>query len=113
MKKKYSHQKLIRDKIPEHIKASGNEYKIRILDKTDFEKELKKKLLEESREVIDAPKKSLLNELADVLEVTKSIASHYKISFNEVEEFQIEKRKRRGGFKKKLFLMWSTGKAGK
>src|SRR4030043_115986 len=74
---------------------------------------LKKKLVEESRELTDAPKEELLNELADVLELTKSIASHYKIQFSKVEKFQEEKRKKRGGFKKKLFLIWSTGKAGK
>lgn len=113
MKKKYYHQKLIRDKIPEKIKAGGDDYKTRILSKAEFEKELKKKLVEESKETSYAPKKELLNELSDVLELTKSIASHYKISFSKVEMFQEEKRKKRGGFKKKLFLVWSTGKAGK
>ncbi len=44
MKKKYYHQKLIRDKIPEAIKVSGDDYETRVLWKTEFEKELKKKL---------------------------------------------------------------------
>lgn len=113
MKKKYYHQKLIRDKIPEAIKASGDDYETRVLGKIEFEKELKKKLVEESREVTKASRKEVLNELADVLELTKSIASHFKIPFSKVEKFQSEKRKKRGGFKKKLFLVWSTGKAGK
>ena len=113
MKKKYYHQKLIRDKIPEKIKESGDDYEAKVLDKVAFEKELKKKLIEESKELAEASKEELLNELADVLELTKSITSHYKISFSKVEKFQEEKRKKRGGFKKKLFLVWSTGKAGK
>ena len=113
MKKKYYHNKLIRDKIPEKIKAAGGNYKTRILGKAEFGKELKKKLIEESKELMRAPKEDLLNELADVLELTKSIAAHYKIRFSKVERFQEEKRKRRGGFKKKLFLIWSTGKAGR
>ena len=113
MRKKYYHQKLIRDKIPEVIKASGDEGKIRILGEKEYEKELKKKLVEESKEVSEAPKEEILNELADVLELVKSIASHYRISFSKVEKFQEEKREKRGGFKKKLFLVWSTGKAGK
>jgi predicted house-cleaning noncanonical NTP pyrophosphatase (MazG superfamily) len=45
MRKKYYHQKLIRDKIPEGIKASGDDYETRVLGKTEFEKELKKKLV--------------------------------------------------------------------
>ena len=113
MKKKYYHQKLIRDEIPEAIKASGDEGKIRILGEKEYEKELKKKLVEESKEVSKASKEGMLNELADVLELVKSIASHYKIPFSKVEKFQEEKRKKRGGFKKKLFLVWSTRKAGK
>lgn len=112
-KKKYYHQKLIRDRIPEVIIKSGDEYKTRVMGEKEFEKELKKKLIEESKELVNAPKEELLNELADVLELTKSIASYFKISFSKVEKFQEEKRKKKGGFKKKLFLIWSTGKGGK
>lgn len=113
MKKKYYHQKLIRDKIPEAIKTSGNDCETRVLGKAEFEKELKKKLVKEAKELAKATKENLLNELADVLELTKSIASHYKIPLSEVEKYQKEKRKKKGGFKKKIFLNWSTGKAGR
>jgi len=113
MKKKYYHRKLIRDKIPEKIKGTGDEFETRVMGTKEFEIGLKKKLLEESKELAKAPKGELLNELADVLELIKSIASHYKIPFPKVAKFQEEKRKKRGAFKKKLFLIWSTGKAGK
>ena len=113
MKKKFYHKKLIRDRIPEKIKATGDDYKTRVLSKTEFEKELKKKLVEESKELMGAPREDFINELADVLELIKSIASHYRIQFSKIEKFQEEKRNKRGGFKKKLFLIWSTGKAGK
>lgn len=113
MGKKYYHHKLIRDKIPQKIRESGDEYETRVLSKFEFEKELKIKLVEESKEVAQASKEELLNELSDVLELTKSIASHFGIPFGKVEKFQNEKRKKRGGFKKRLFLIWSTGKAGK
>lgn len=111
--KKYFHKKLIRDKIPEIIKAAGDEGKVTVLSAKEFEKELKKKLVEEAKELAHAPKAELLNELADVLELTKSIASNYKIRFSAVEKFQKEKRKKRGGFKKKLYLVWSTRPQGK
>ena len=65
-------------------------------------------MLEETDELVKAPKKYLINELSDVLELIKSIASHYKINFKKVEKNQIDKRKKRGGFKKKIFLIWST-----
>jgi predicted house-cleaning noncanonical NTP pyrophosphatase (MazG superfamily) len=113
MKLKYYHKKLIRDKIPEIIKKSGDDCEIMILGKAAFEKELKKKLLEESIELTKAPKEKLLNELADVLELTKSIATYHKIPYSRVEKSQEMKRKQSGGFKKKLFLKWSTRKEGR
>jgi predicted house-cleaning noncanonical NTP pyrophosphatase (MazG superfamily) len=113
MRKKYYHNKLIRDRIPEKIKEFGDDFETRVLEKKEFEKELKKKLVEEANEVATAPKEELVNELADVLELAKSVAAHHKIPFSKVESFQKEKRRKRGGFKKKLFLIWSTGKAGK
>jgi len=111
--KKYYHKKLIRDKIPEVIKANGGKYEIRSLDTTEFENELKKKLLEETKELTSAKKGDEINELADVLEITKSLSNHYKISFNNLQKYQTEKRRKRGGFKKKLFLIWSDQPAGK
>lgn len=113
MRQKYYHRKLIRDKIPELIVASGDEYETRIMKDTEFEKELKKKLVEEANEVCEAPKEDLLNELSDVLQLVKSIASHYKITFKEITKYQAQKKTKRGAFIKKLFLIWSTGKGGK
>ena len=108
MSQREYHKKLVRDKIPEIIKANNHEYETKVLSKKEFERELKKKLLEEAKELVKAPKKELINELSDILELIKSIASHYKIDFQKVEKYQIEKREKRGGFKKKLFLIWST-----
>jgi predicted house-cleaning noncanonical NTP pyrophosphatase (MazG superfamily) len=113
MRKKYYHRKLIRDKIPEIIKSSGDDFKTRTMDNPEFEKELKKKLLEEVKELTKAPNDELTNELADVLEIIKSISSFYNIGFKELERYRIEKRRKRGGFGKKLYLVWSTGKPGK
>ena len=113
MRKKYYHQKLIRDKIPERIEETGDECETRVLGKTLFEKELKKKLIEEAKDLSKASKKELLKELADVLELTKSISTYYKIPFSKIEKTQKERRRKRGGFKKKLFLVWSTRKSGK
>jgi predicted house-cleaning noncanonical NTP pyrophosphatase (MazG superfamily) len=110
--KKYFHQKLIRDKIPKFIEASGNKYEMKVMKKKEFEKELKRKLVEEASELIRAERANLVNEMAGVLELLKSIASFYKIGFIQVEQKQIKKRKERGGFKKRLFLIWSSGRSG-
>lgn len=109
MLKRYYH-KLIRDRIPEIITNSSGKYLTKVLTQKEYEKELKRKLIEESKELINAPKKDVLDELADVLEVIKSLADYYKINFNKVEETQKNKRRERGSFKKKLYLIWSSNK---
>ena len=111
--KKYYYRKLIRDKIPEFIRADKGAFKTKVLGGEEFEHELNKKLVEEAKEVGDAPKEKIATELADVLELIKSIAGHHEISFKEIERQQSIRRKLRGAFKKKLFLVWSTGKPGK
>jgi predicted house-cleaning noncanonical NTP pyrophosphatase (MazG superfamily) len=111
--KRVFHQKLIRDKIPQVIKASGDKYETRVMSKKEYEKELKKKLVEEAKELNEAPKEKLTSEMADVLELLKSIADFYKIDFKSVVKKQVQKRKERGGFKKRLFLIWSSQISGK
>lgn len=69
--------------------------------------------MEEVKELNEASKEKLLNEMADVLELLKSISDFYKIDFKLVEEKQANKRKERGGFKKRLFLIWSSQPAGR
>ena len=106
--KKIFHKKLIRDKIPQIIEAAGDRYEARVMGKAEFEKELKRKLVEEASELVKTSRKDLLNEMADVLELLKSIANFYKIDFKFLEEKQVQKRRERGGFEKRLFLIWSS-----
>lgn len=111
--KKFYHKKLIRDKIPEIIEANNGKYELRIMKEDEFKKELKKKLVEEAKETMRAEKSELIKELADVLELIKSIAENESINFKLIEEKQEQRRQERGGFKKKLFLVWSDKPANK
>lgn len=106
--KKYFHQKLVRDKLPEIIETSGNQCAFRIMKEEEFKRELRKKLAEEASELSNTPREKLPKELADVLELLKSIAEYHGIDFKLVEEKQAERRKKRGGFKKRIYLIWST-----
>jgi len=110
--KKFYHKKLIRDKIPGIIEANNGKYKLRIMKEDEFRKELKKKLIEESQEVVNAEKNGITKELADVLELIKSIAENENIRFELIEEQQKQRKRERGGFKKKFFLIWSDRRAG-
>lgn len=111
--RKFYHRKLIRDKISRLIEANKGKYEVRIMDKNEFRRELKKKLIEEAEEIKGAKKSELTKELADVLELIKSIAESENISFELIEKKQKQRRKERGGFKKHFFLIWSDKPAGK
>jgi predicted house-cleaning noncanonical NTP pyrophosphatase (MazG superfamily) len=95
------YNKLVRDRIPEIIKSSGSIANTRILDDEEYFKCLLDKLLEEVKEVIEDPSKE---ELADTLEVIRSIAEHLDHSLEDIEKVRIKKNKSNGSFKKRIYL---------
>lgn len=97
--------KLVRDKIPEIIKKNDKEPMVKKLSGKEYKIELYKKLLEKANEVIESKNfESAIEELADVLEVLKSIAQLNKKDLNNIIEVADQKRIKRGGFEKRLFL---------
>lgn len=101
-----AYNKLVRDRIPEIIAATGKNYSTRILDQEEFIIELKKKSLEELEEYINANNNDeALEELADLLEVIHSLAESHGASIETVEELRRKKAGQRGGFKEKVFLI--------
>lgn len=99
------HNKLVRDKIPEIIKADNCVLKIRILSKEDRIKYLKEKAVEEAKELMEADPENLLLEMADVMEVVFSLAEEFGISPDEIEEKRKERAEERGRFKEGIFLI--------
>ena len=106
MKKTVKYYKLIRDRIPEIIKGAGWKPEVRKLKKTQFLKALKKKVAEEAGELIRAKDKNgIINEIADIQELIDVLTAEIRASKHEIKKFQDVKRKKRGGFKKRLFLL--------
>jgi predicted house-cleaning noncanonical NTP pyrophosphatase (MazG superfamily) len=106
MKKNEKYNKLIRDKILEIIKKNGETPFWKILNKKEFLKELKKKILEEAEEVIKAKtKKEMINEIIDIQELLDTLILELKFKKSEIKKEQRMKREKRGGFKKRLFLI--------
>jgi predicted house-cleaning noncanonical NTP pyrophosphatase (MazG superfamily) len=97
--------KLIRDKIPEIIRESGIEVFERVLEKDEYLKRLKDKLVEESEEVLSAcSKKEICEELADVLEVMLALIKIYGLEFENITQKAEQKRSEKGGFNNRIFL---------
>ena len=95
------YNKLVRDKIPEIISASGKTANCRILNKDEYLKALDRKLDEECAEY---QSDKTVEELADILEVIFAIAWARGYSADELERVRTEKLNKRGGFKNRIFL---------
>ena len=100
------HQKLIRDRIPEIIENDGGIPKVRILTRSEYERELLFKLIEESIEAINAraDKKELAKEIGDLLEIIDAVIEQFNIDEKELFRIKQERKKSRGGFSDRLFL---------
>lgn len=97
--------KLVRDRIPEIIEAAGGQPSTRVLDKAERRSAMLAKLQEESDELRAAASTAeQREELADVLEVLKAIASELGHPWGEIESAAAEKRADRGGFEAGIWL---------
>lgn len=95
------YNKLVRDKIEDIMIEKGAKPVTRILSNEEYLKELDKKLLEEVNEYLESKE---VEELADIEEVIIAILEAKNISRENLEEIRQTKVKKRGAFKRKLFL---------
>ena len=97
--------KLVRDYIPSRISDGGEKVEISTLSGDALIKALKEKLVEESLEVLDTKNHdSLLEEIADVQEVIRAIASKVGSELSEIDRIRKEKHERLGGFEQGIIL---------
>jgi len=99
------YNKLVRDKIPQIIKESGKDCKVRTLDKEEYLIELRKKLIEESTELLEATNtKDAIEELADIYELLETILIEEQYDLLEIKKRRIQKNMAKGAFEERLFL---------
>jgi len=97
--------KLVRDFIPDFIRADGLEPDVEVLEGTAYEQALDAKLLEEAIEVQAAlTTEQKLEELADLEEVALARLESLGFTPEDRERVRLEKAAKRGGFAARLFL---------
>ena len=102
MEKTYN--KLVRDNIPNIIKNNGEDPITRILTNEEYKQKLEKKLYGEYQEVLDSSGKDRIEELADMLEVIKSLAKLEDKCLEDIITAANQKNSKRGAFNDKIFL---------
>ena len=97
--------KLVRDEIPANIAARGEVVTAFRLSGEALIVALRRKLVEESLEVLDArTSEEIADELADLREVALSLMERLGIAESDVESRRKKKAKARGAFSKALML---------
>ena len=96
------YNKLVRDRIPEIIEASGKSCVTEILSDEAYLRMVDAKLDEELAEY---HKDQNIEELADLLEVIRAAATARGYTLEELEAVRAKKAEQRGGFGKKLLLI--------
>ena len=97
--------KLVRDRIPELIRARGAEPVTRTLDQSEYDAALRDKLVEEAHEVRTATGSAeILTEAADVYEVLLALAGHLGVTLDAIAEAAHHKRTERGAFRDRVWL---------
>jgi len=97
-----TYNKLVRDRIPEIIEASGAECKTEILSDERYLEMIDAKLDEE---LVEYHKDQNIEELADLLEVIRAATIARGYTLDELEAVRAKKSEKRGGFEKKILLI--------
>lgn len=101
-------EKLVRDRIPEIIRAAGLNPVVRIADVTEYRRLLRAKLVEEVDEFLrsdDDPE-----ELADIAEVVRALAATAGLDADGLEKIRAAKAAERGGFTDRV--VWAGNETG-
>ena len=96
--------KLVRDRIPAIIAATGRTPDVRVLGEAEYLPALRDKLVEEAEEARACEPSQLVEELADVYEVLAATAAALGVTWADVTATAERKRAERGGFADRLFL---------
>jgi len=106
MKRTVKYNKLIRDKIPQIIREAGWMPVVITLNRKECIEALKKKILEEAKELIRAKgKKEVADEIIDIQEILDALVIELGLKKVEIKKWQRAKNKKRGKFRKRLFLI--------
>ena len=99
--------------MPEQLNRTGSVVHLVPLNDTEYDQQLRIKLLEETEEVCAAQShKQLIEELADLYEVIDALCLLHKIDKETVRIVQSKKRDERGGFYERAFVTIAEHPAG-
>lgn len=98
--------KLVRDNIPDLIRAGGGKPITYVADADEYRRRLRAKLVEEVEEFLDSDDP---RELADITEVVAALAEDLGATWGQLEAWRIVKKHQRGGFAGRVVWLGNEG----
>ena len=97
--------KLVRDKVPYLVAKDGGSYSLKLLSPLEHQYEITKKMYEELNEYnVATSKDGAIEELVDIVELIYAAVKLHGLSIEEFEAIRSEKRQKKGGFEKGIYL---------
>ncbi|MGY5852502.1 MAG: nucleoside triphosphate pyrophosphohydrolase [Candidatus Thorarchaeota archaeon] len=94
-------EKLVRDRIPEIIRAKGDSPQVRVADKQELDLLMRQKVVEEAEELLES---GAIEEVVDLFEILSALLSLREFDNAKFERMRYDKLKERGGFEKGYVL---------
>ncbi len=105
--KRFATNILIRNNRLKLMENSGLTVNYNILSNTEYIDELKKKIVEEAHEVLEAQSETEIKaELVDVMEVIDHLIDIYGFDRDEMNQLKLEKQQKIGTFNHKIKTNW-------
>ncbi len=99
-------EKLVRDKIPEIIRTSGQEPTVRNAHGDELDYLMRAKVVEEAEELLSSGSS---DEIVDILEVIDALLELRSVDPSAIDDERRKKRRDRGGFKRGFVLTMEDG----
>jgi predicted house-cleaning noncanonical NTP pyrophosphatase (MazG superfamily) len=96
--------RLVRDRIPELLRAAGDDPRTSVLGDEEYDLALQARLHEEIAKMVAASDDRRTEALADVLEVLYALAEYHGLDWDTVEHVGLTRRHEKGGFEGRVWL---------
>lgn len=95
-------EKLVRDLIPDAIRAEGGSPVVRVASEQELDMLLREKIVEEAQELLLSGDAA---EIADVLEAIHTLLNLRRVGWRAIEAIRKQKKRLRGGFERGYVLL--------
>jgi predicted house-cleaning noncanonical NTP pyrophosphatase (MazG superfamily) len=98
---------LVRDKIPDKIRAKGFPFAYTMMSVGEYGAALRARILEDANAVAASPSSDgMVEAMGELLEIMLALAAFHGFNLAEIQAIQERTHEERGGFARRVKLLW-------